>query len=102
MTELARHMGPQDFEDLKSRSGPTSGKLEFKSVEAGAATSVWVATAPELEGRGGLYCEDCQVSREKANPESLLGYAAYALDLEAASRLWSQTEEWLGESFPLA
>ncbi|MFP6641509.1 MAG: SDR family NAD(P)-dependent oxidoreductase, partial [Myxococcota bacterium] len=99
MTELARHMGPQDFEDLQDRAGPTGGKLEFKSVEAGAATSVWVATAPELEGRGGLYCEDCGVSEEKSSDDSLLGYAPYALDPEAARRLWDQTEEWVGESF---
>lgn len=99
MTELARHMGPQDFEDLQDRSGPTAGKLEFKSVEAGAATSVWAATAPELEGRGGLYCEDCHVAEEKTSDDSLLGYAAHAVDPVAAKRLWEQSEEWVGESF---
>jgi NAD(P)-dependent dehydrogenase (short-subunit alcohol dehydrogenase family) len=30
-----------------------------KSSEQAAATSVWAATAPELEGRGGLVLEDC-------------------------------------------
>ena len=33
--------------------------MKFKSVEAGAATSVSAASAPELEGRGGLYLENC-------------------------------------------
>lgn len=100
MTELARHLLPQDIEDLTSRSGPTSGQLAFKPVEAGAATAVWTATAPELEGHGGLYCEDCHVGSEKRSDDSLEGYAAYAMDPIAAGRLWSLSEEWVGESFP--
>ena len=37
------------------------GKLRalFKAAEQGAATSVWAAVGPELEGVGGLYLEDC-------------------------------------------
>ena len=50
MTELSRHLQQEDFEYLQTR---TRG-MKFKSVEAGAATSVFAATAPELEGRGGL------------------------------------------------
>ena len=99
MTELARHMQEKDFEDLVDRSGPTSGQLSFKSVEAGAATSVWAATAPELEGRGGLYCEDCGVAGAKEDDESLQGFAEHAVDPESALRLWQQSEEWVEESF---
>ena len=58
MTELSRHLQAEDWEFLQTR---TSG-MKFKSVEAGAATSVFAATAPELEGRGGLYLEDCHVA----------------------------------------
>jgi len=36
----------------------------FKSVEQGAATTVWAALAPELEGNGGHYLEDCSISGE--------------------------------------
>lgn len=99
MTELARHMQAKDFEDLVDRSGPTSGQLSFKSVEAGAATSVWAATAPELEGRGGLYCEDCGVAAAKESDDSLQGFADHAVDPEAALQLWQQSEEWVDESF---
>jgi NAD(P)-dependent dehydrogenase (short-subunit alcohol dehydrogenase family) len=99
MTELARHMQESDFEDLKSRSGPTAGHLSFKSVEAGAATSVWAATAPELNERGGLYCEDCGVAEPKESDESLKGYAPHAVDPEAARKLWALSEEWVGERF---
>ena len=59
MTELGRHLQPEDM-----RVPPESRNrgMKFKSVEAGAATSVFAATAPELEGRGGLYLEDCHVA----------------------------------------
>ena len=99
MTELARHMNESDFADLQSRSGPTAGHLSFKSVEAGAATSIWAATAPELDGRGGLYCEDCEVGNPKESDESLKGYAPHAVDPDAAQALWTLSEEWVGEGF---
>ena len=34
----------------------------MKTVEQGAATTIWCATTPQLDGMGGLYCEDCDVS----------------------------------------
>jgi hypothetical protein len=76
-----------------------SGGIQWKSVESGAATSVWAATAPELEGRGGLYLEDCGVGVPRASEDSSIGYQAHAFDAEAATRLWSISEELLGESF---
>jgi len=32
----------------------------MKTPEQGAATSVWCATSCQLEGLGGVYCEDCE------------------------------------------
>jgi WW domain-containing oxidoreductase len=55
-----------------------------------AATSVFVATAPELADRGGSYFADV---REKAP-------AAAALDPANESALWSLTERWLAKSRP--
>jgi len=101
MTELARHMTEQDIQDLMANAsaesgGGSGGGMTFKTVEAGAATSVWAATTPELEGRGGLYCEDCHVAR---NDGDGLGYEEYAVDPEAAKRLWALSEELVGERF---
>ena len=98
MTELGRHMGQQDLEDLMSKR-PADAKMEWKSVEAGAATSVWAATATELEGQGGRYLEDCGIARQKKTEEDVAGYADYAVDAEAAERLWRVSEETLGEEF---
>jgi len=44
MTDLSRPTQQEDFEHIRARAG---GNLKLKSVEAGAATSVWAATAPE-------------------------------------------------------
>ena len=96
MTELARHMGPSDIEDLQAR---TPGGLKFKTIPCGAATSLWAATAPELEGRGGLYLEDCAVAQARSSDEAQVGYAPYALDREAAEQLWTVSEQLVGERF---
>ncbi|NND66755.1 MAG: SDR family NAD(P)-dependent oxidoreductase [Halioglobus sp.] len=95
MTELSRHMQQEDFESLSARA-PGDGGLTFKSVEQGAATSTWAATSPDLVDCGGLYLEDCQVA-EPAGPGSGNGVEDYALDTAAAERLWSLSEELVGE-----
>jgi NAD(P)-dependent dehydrogenase (short-subunit alcohol dehydrogenase family) len=94
MTELSRHMGKEDYEHIRSRAG---GQLKLKSVEAGAATSVYAATAPELEGRGGLYLEDCHVAEVDDDPDAREGVRSYAVDPEAAKRLWTISEELVGQ-----
>jgi NAD(P)-dependent dehydrogenase (short-subunit alcohol dehydrogenase family) len=98
-TDLSRHMVPEDYERLRSRQ--PGGKLRLKTVEAGAATSVFAATAPELEGRGGLYLEDCHVAEVDDADGAAGGVRSYALDPEAAKRLWTVSEEAVGQSFAL-
>jgi NAD(P)-dependent dehydrogenase (short-subunit alcohol dehydrogenase family) len=99
MTELSRHLVPADLEYLRGRA--PGGKLRMKPVEAGAATSVYAATAPELEGRGGLYLEDCGVAGVDDAPGATRGVRSYALDPAAAERLWSLSEKLVGQSFSL-
>jgi len=98
-TELGRHMDQDDIAALMARR-PQSGPMKFKEVPQGAATSVWTATAPDLEGRGGIYCEDCGVAEPIEDPDASLGVLTWALDEQAAAKLWSLSEEWSGESFP--
>lgn len=68
----------------------------FKTVEQGAATSVWAAVGKELDGVGGLYLEDCQeaLPSDPARPYS--GYMPYARDPQHAERLWKVSEELVG------
>jgi len=101
MTELSRHMGPSDFEDLQSRAKDRGAPMTLKPVEAGAATSVFAATAPELEGRGGLYLEDCHVAEINDAEKAADGVRSYALDPDAARRLWSVSEALVGQRLDL-
>lgn len=98
-TDLARYLEPTDFAEMMRRT-KFSDRIPFKSMEAGAATSVWAATAPELAGRGGLYLEDCRVaavSDDLDNGQD--GYRSYASDPAAARRLWVLSEQAVGERF---
>lgn len=101
MTELGRHLVPEDIEFLRSRTPPGT-TFSLKTVEAGAATSVFAATAPELEGRGGIYLEDCHVATVNDTPNALDGVKTYAIDARNAERLWELSERLVGERFPLA
>jgi NAD(P)-dependent dehydrogenase (short-subunit alcohol dehydrogenase family) len=100
MTELGRHLEQADIEELMSRA--PAGGFQWKTVESGAATSVWAATAPELEGRGGLYLEDCQISVPRTGEEGeSTGYESWAFDEQGAARLWEASEQLVGEKFDL-
>lgn len=63
---------------------------DFKTPAQGAATGLWAATSALLDGRGGLYLEDCEVARVSApgTPMDDGGVRAYAVDPDAARRLW--------------
>ncbi len=97
MTELLRHLEQEDF-DLLTDGGKR--ELPLKTVEQGAATSVWAATSPALADRGGLYLEDCQVA-VPAEPGDDGGVESWALDEELADRLWALSERLVGQAFAL-
>jgi NAD(P)-dependent dehydrogenase (short-subunit alcohol dehydrogenase family) len=73
----------------------------LKTVEQGAATSVWCATSPQLDGMGGAYCQDCDIApmvRMGVEVNRQVGSIAlrvmsFAIDPEAAGRLWSLSEQ---------
>lgn len=97
-TDLGRHLSPEDIEALMSQSGRET-EFQFKSIPAGAATSVWAATSPDLEGRGGCYLEDCHVAEVADGGFGTSGVASYALDAGGADKLWTLTEKTLGQTF---
>lgn len=79
-TNLGRH-----FESWKRMAGSLIGWTFMKSVEAGAATQTYVATAPALAKVSGFYFEDC-------NPVVPVA-GKHMDDPQLASRLWSKSEE---------
>ena len=76
----------------------SSGQFTFKSIEQGAATSVLLATSPQLEGHRRPLLRGLQRGRARRPlhrvPAS--GVAAYALDPENARRLWELSLEVVG------
>lgn len=97
MTNLARHMQAEDFTALQARN-PSGEPLTFKSVQQGAATTVWAASSPHLSGRGGIYLENCQIA-PAAGPGRESGVESYAVNPASAERLWTLSEELVGQSF---
>ncbi|MFE2835688.1 SDR family NAD(P)-dependent oxidoreductase [Streptomyces mirabilis] len=96
-TNLSRYMDPDQAAQLRAAEaagefGSIQGApFRFKTIAQGAATSVFVATSPQMEGIGGRYFEDNNEA-EKLSAEAVGsapgGVAPYALDPDAAKRLW--------------
>lgn len=91
MTELQRHLPREEM--IASGWMDAEGNLNehFKTPAQGAATSVWAATSPQLDGKGGVYCEDCDVAdpTETGTPLARIrGVDAHAVDRADAGRLW--------------
>ncbi|MER9431508.1 SDR family NAD(P)-dependent oxidoreductase [Mesorhizobium sp. M0408] len=91
-TRLTRFMdtptaGPVSFE-------PASTVVSWKNVEQGAATSVFLATSPLVNGVSGRYFEDCNEAGPH-QPGVRRGVADYALDPQKAARLWQVSLDML-------
>jgi NAD(P)-dependent dehydrogenase (short-subunit alcohol dehydrogenase family) len=108
-TDLGRDLTGDDFKNLnvtqmpngETRFGPNL-KLRFKTLSQGAATTLWCATSPQLNGKGGVYCEDCDIAAEVElnGPDiEVDGVAAWACDSAQAKRLWTLSEALTGVSF---
>jgi NAD(P)-dependent dehydrogenase (short-subunit alcohol dehydrogenase family) len=98
-TNLGRHMTPEMIETLMARVTSSDTGFQWKTVPQGAATSCWAATAPELEGKGGVYCEDCHVAAvDDASPTH--GVRSYAVNSSYADRLWVMSEALTGVRYP--
>jgi hypothetical protein len=78
---------------MRAAAGGSSAP-SWKTPEQGAATSILAATSPLLDGIGGRYLEDCNEA-EPNQPGTRTGYALYAVDPDAAARLWTASEEFL-------
>jgi NAD(P)-dependent dehydrogenase (short-subunit alcohol dehydrogenase family) len=88
-TALQRHIGGAEYLKRAVERFRQAGSA-LKSVEQGAATSVLLATSPQLEGIGGRYFEDCNEAPviHRRDEAGIGGVAPYALDVGNAERLW--------------
>jgi NAD(P)-dependent dehydrogenase (short-subunit alcohol dehydrogenase family) len=94
-TNLQRYVTEEELERMRAASIPTSPAASWKSTEQGAATSALLAGSALLGGATGRYFEDCNEAHPH-EPGTRTGVAAYALDPEAAQRLWKASLETLG------
>lgn len=98
LTPLQRHLPKEEMVEagwIDADGNPLNPG--FKTPEQGAATQVWAATSPQLDGLGGLYLNDCDV----AEVVDQLGAAgngvmAHAVDPDDAERLWTLSAELTG------
>jgi NAD(P)-dependent dehydrogenase (short-subunit alcohol dehydrogenase family) len=94
-TDLGRHFAPQEWQAAIERATRVGG---FKTVEQGAATTVWCATSPALAGMGGVYCEDCDIAvAVPADHPDPRGVRPWAIDPPSAERLWTLSERWIAD-----
>ncbi len=75
---------------------PQSG---FKTVAQGAATTIWCATSAQLEGIGGVYCEDGDIAALVPDDSTGPGVRRWAIDPLLARRLWTLSEQMTGLRF---
>ncbi|MFG1866721.1 SDR family NAD(P)-dependent oxidoreductase [Micromonospora arborensis] len=89
-TNLGRHLTEEDYANLP--------EFDFKTPEQGAATSVLLATWPQLGGIGGRYFEDCNQAVRHSAETPLQGVADHAIDPTAAERLWQISLDMLADA----
>jgi NAD(P)-dependent dehydrogenase (short-subunit alcohol dehydrogenase family) len=98
LTPLQRHLEQEEMVAAGwiDEDGNPTNRFQFKSPEQGAATSVWCATSAQLDGLGGVYCEDCDVAEPTTDPDAPRGVRPWAIDIDAAERLWTISAELTG------
>ncbi len=108
VTDLGRHLTDELINEMAafaeeraaaSKVGDEAGVgITWKSVESGAATQVWAATAGELTDHNGAYLADCGLGVLGANP-GVNGFLPYLLDDDHAATLWELSERLVGTTF---
>jgi len=105
ITDLIRYMSREEvraYGVLDENGRPIIDPAHnMKTPEQGAATSVWCATSRQLEGLGGVYCEDCDIAVPvPGDSTELRGVRPWAMDREFADQLWNLSEKLTGICFP--
>lgn len=100
VTNLGRHLNEKDYEQFAA--DVSQFELFYKSVEQGAATQLFAATSPSLNGLGGSYLANsaiCRVTEAFDNSEYESTVRPHAMSMTNADRLWALSESIVGETF---
>ncbi len=100
MTPLQRHLQKEEMITMGwiDETGEISetAKAMFKTPEQGCSTTLWCATSPQLDDRGGEYCEDCDIAQRVTDQSPRYFHVEdWAVDEAQAERLWVETEKML-------
>ncbi|MGW6356012.1 SDR family NAD(P)-dependent oxidoreductase [Streptomyces sp. NPDC055092] len=98
LTPLQRHLPQQEMVERGwiDADGNLLHPEVFKTPQQGAATQVWAATSPQLNGMGGVYLEDCDIAEPAPADGTRVGVKEWATDPEQAARLWALSVELTG------
>ncbi|PRX66607.1 NAD(P)-dependent dehydrogenase (short-subunit alcohol dehydrogenase family) [Nonomuraea fuscirosea] len=97
LTPLQRHLPKEEMMALGWIDEEGNALLaSLKTPGQGAATQVWAATSPQLDGMGGVYCEDCDIAEPTTEPDAPSGVRPYATDPAEAARLWALSADLTG------
>lgn len=100
MTDLQRFMPDEEKRAMGWIDEQGRINERFKSTEQGAATSIWCATSPRLDGEGGVYCEDCDIAKLlPPDAQTFDGVRPWAIDPKVADGLWALSERMTGVRF---
>ena len=104
LTGLARYMTDEElaaYGIVRENGELRAPAASFKSVEQGAAPSVWCAVSPALSGKGGVYCEDCDIAPVVLDDSKLRsGVRRWATDKPTARALWDLSEQLTDLQWP--
>jgi len=95
LTDLLRYMSDEELRawGVYRENSVLKASGGFKTVEQGAATSIWCAVSTQVNGKGGVYCEDCDIAQlVPADDKGYRGVRPYAVDTNAAAALWDLSE----------
>ena len=96
LTDLARYLTDEDLKafGVYRENGVLKAPDWLKNTEQGAATTVWCAVSPQLNSKGGVYCEDCDIAPlVPADSKLSSGVRPWAVDEKAAEALWVLSEK---------
>jgi len=103
MTDLQRYMPEEEKRAMGWIDEHGNVNERFKTPSQGAATSVWCAANAQLDGKGGVYCEDCEISAQvPADDKGFSGVRPWAIDAALADKLWDLSERMTGVRFDAA
>jgi NAD(P)-dependent dehydrogenase (short-subunit alcohol dehydrogenase family) len=113
VTGLAKHISVERLKEMGNLDAEGYPVIDpdrdMKSIPQGAATHVWCAVSPQLDGRGGVFCANCDIAplQDGEINATLEGrdrrtsrVAPFAVNAASAERLWAMSEVMTGASLP--